>query len=92
MDAKTNGALVVAVGAALLLTACHGPKHPKYAIDPTLRAVRFEACMKLLPAGPRSTVYNDWDEVVDSCDAAAWRQSKVCVANCPSALTPESGP
>lgn len=92
MDAKTNGALVVAVGAALLLTACHEPNRPKYATDNNLRAVRFEACMKLLPAGPRSTFSNDWNEVVNSCDAAAWGQSQVCVANCPSALTPESAP
>ncbi|TXH17365.1 MAG: hypothetical protein E6R03_04120 [Hyphomicrobiaceae bacterium] len=35
----------------------------------------FMACMMALPAGPQSTHYNDWSEVVDSCNEAAYRQS-----------------
>jgi hypothetical protein len=35
-----------------------------------------------LPAGPNSTVYNDWDEVVDSCRDTAYTLSYVCVENC----------
>lgn len=40
------------------------------------RQKRFDACMAILPAGPVSTMYNDWDEVVESCDMAALRQSR----------------
>lgn len=47
----------------------------KYVTDQKLRAERFDACMKALPAGPVSTQYNDWSEVVDSCESAAYRQS-----------------
>lgn len=43
--------------------------------DPAIRAQRFDACMKGLPAGPVSTHYNDWSEVVDSCEKAAHKQS-----------------
>lgn len=40
------------------------------------RQRRFDACMGVLPAGPVSTMYNDWDEVVDACDMVALRQSR----------------
>lgn len=43
--------------------------------DQCLRAELFEKCMKLLPAGPVSTHYSDWDEVVDSCESSAYYQS-----------------
>lgn len=43
--------------------------------DQCIRVERFDACMKALPAGPVSTHYNDWDEVVLECEAAAYRQS-----------------
>lgn len=32
----------------------------------------FQACLKALPAGPASTHYNDWDDVVDSCESHAY--------------------
>jgi hypothetical protein len=35
----------------------------------------FKECMAALPAGPQSTHYNDWSEVVDSCGDAAYWQS-----------------
>ena len=43
--------------------------------DQCLRSTLFQACMKSLPAGPQSTQYNDWDDVVDSCASAAYYQS-----------------
>ena len=43
--------------------------------DQCLRADLFQQCLKSLPAGPGSTKYNDWDEVVKECEAAAYRQS-----------------
>jgi hypothetical protein len=35
----------------------------------------FRECMAALPAGPVRTHYNDWGEVVESCDTAAHQQS-----------------
>lgn len=43
--------------------------------DQCLRAERFDACLKSLPAGPQSTRYNDWSEVVSACESAAYYQS-----------------
>lgn len=36
----------------------------------------FDNCMKLLPAGPQSTHYNDWDEVVQECRFTAYRMAE----------------
>lgn len=57
------------------LNACQAPESP-YAVDQCLRAELFQRCMKDLPAGPLASKYNDWDEVVDSCENAAYYQSK----------------
>ena len=35
----------------------------------------FLECLKAIPAGPQSTKYNDWDEVVTACENAAYYQS-----------------
>ncbi len=43
--------------------------------DQCLRATLFKECMAGLPKGPSSTHYNDWDDVVDSCETAAYYQS-----------------
>lgn len=43
--------------------------------DQCMRREIFAQCMKLLPAGPESTKYNDWDEVVSECERTAWAQS-----------------
>lgn len=64
----------------LLLAGCNPDagsiaSSTKYMPDQKLRAERFDACMKNLPAGPESTHYNDWSEVVDSCESAAYKQS-----------------
>jgi hypothetical protein len=37
----------------------------------------FKECMRALPAGPVSTHYNDWSEVVSECESAAYYQSHV---------------
>lgn len=57
---------------------------PQYKWDQTKRTTIFMDCLKALPAGPQSTKYNDWDEVVNACESAAYYQSRVCVANCES--------
>lgn len=61
----------------VLLSACDGDKPivETRDADQCLRRVIFQECMKLLPAGPLATKYNDWDEVVDSCGQQAYYQS-----------------
>lgn len=68
--------------AALLLSGCE-VQTPGYdqpirvsGPDQCLRAELFQQCLKNAPAGPAVTgKYNDWDEVVDSCEDAAYRQA-----------------
>jgi len=43
--------------------------------DRCLQRVVFKECMNSLPAGPVSTHYNDWDEVVEACENVAWNKS-----------------
>ena len=43
--------------------------------DQCLRSQIFQHCLINAPAGPVSTEYNDWSEVVQACEAAAYRQS-----------------
>lgn len=47
----------------------------KSAPDQCLRRDLFQQCLQSLPAGPSSTKYNDWDEVVEQCEQSAWMQS-----------------
>jgi hypothetical protein len=58
--------------AALALVGCADPNQSARG---ELRRQYFVECMKLLPAGPTGTKYNDWAEVVSECDLAASRQS-----------------
>ena len=45
--------------------------------DQCLRAEIFKSCMASLPKGPESVHNsNDWDELVDSCEAVAFKQSR----------------
>lgn len=59
--------------AAIALTGCGEPETS--GIDQCMRVELFQQCMSILPAGPKTTMYNDWDEVVDSCESAARLQS-----------------
>lgn len=34
----------------------------------------FDDCMQRLPAGPATTHYNDWDDVVEACDKVGYYQ------------------
>ena len=62
--------------ASVLLAGCT-PELPKktWTYDQCLRAQIFQSCLRALPAGPASTKYNDWDEVVEQCEDAASMQS-----------------
>jgi hypothetical protein len=60
----------------LALAGCDKPAYVQdWGADQCQRRELFLACMKALPAGPQSTHYNDWDEVVKQCDSAAYYQS-----------------
>lgn len=43
-----------------------------------LRAKLNQYCLQNLPAGPQSTRYNDWDEVVEACSSEAYYQANGC--------------
>lgn len=71
----------IVVLALLALAGCaRGPaEDAKETKRGLLRHEYFVECMKLLPAGPVQTQYNDWDEVVDSCSNQAYYQSNQVV-------------
>lgn len=62
----------------LLLSACNDKETGDSfnVIDQCLRQSIFQACLKAVPTGPTHTVAsNDWDEVVEACESAAYYQS-----------------
>ena len=69
----------------ILLTAC-GKNASEYSvstdtneviiINACLQREIFNECMKVLPAGPTATKYNDWDEVVSECRVTSRHLSK----------------
>lgn len=62
---------------AVALSGCKdSPPVEQRTADQCLRAELFQSCMASLPAGPVSTQYNDWDEVVEACDHTSYTQSK----------------
>lgn len=65
---------LIAISIAGLLAGCSDEPND-IVKDQCLRVELFQQCMKSLPAGPVATHYNDWSEVVTSCEAAAFYQS-----------------
>jgi hypothetical protein len=65
--------IIFAMMLALVLVGCTPSNYA--APDQCLRSQLFQQCMAILPKGPDATVYNDWDEVVDSCASTAYSQS-----------------
>lgn len=64
---------------ALLTAGCD--KSDDIEPDQCMRREIFRECMGMLPAGPVRTHYNDWSEVVDECESAAYFQSLRQVRN-----------
>lgn len=93
IEQSTLSLLRIPLALALLasLSGCDGPVNPspRYEPDQAKRIELFKMCMAALPAGPVSTKYNDWDEVVSACGSEAYYMSMVCVENCPA---PEKRP
>lgn len=69
--------IVLFVAAVLLALSGCTPKamEPTHAYDQCARAEMLKSCMVALPAGPVSSKYNDWDEVVGECGTQAARIS-----------------
>ncbi len=65
--------ILAAVTSALAGCAQSSDTRDTRPYDPMARSIYrdqlFNDCMKALPAGPQSTRYNDWAEVVDECDS-----------------------
>lgn len=76
--------------ALTVLAGCDAvtPPPPSQGPDQCLRREIFQQCLASLPKGPTATVNNDWAEVVDECETAAWkqayRQSKFIKPECKS--------
>lgn len=62
-----------AIAAVVVLAGCDAPRLPQP--DQELRAKIFKECLSAIPKGPERTVYNDWSEVVEACENAAYYQS-----------------
>lgn len=67
----------------LILTGCNITPEQKVTMD-TDRCKHielFQQCLKLTPKGPESTTFNSWDNVIEACDTAAYRQSFTLIEN-----------
>lgn len=53
-----------------------------YGIDQEKRIELFNQCLARVPVGPTAVKYNDWDELVETCDEISKSQAKKCVAEC----------
>ena len=58
-----------------------GYKAPRWETDNAIYKEEYYQCINNLPAGPESTVYNDWDEVMEECQYLAHKFSTYCT-NC----------
>lgn len=69
--------LAFALLAAFALSGCPPEAKPdRWTRDACLQRQNFTECLAHLPTGPNAPAFNDWDEVVDSCRAAAREQSE----------------
>ena len=82
--------LTTAAVVILSLSACKNTSLPNWELDRTLYQQAYLACANSLPAGPKSAVYNDWDEVVGECREMARLSALVCTANCSPGVTPRT--
>lgn len=65
---------VVLVTISTMILGCSVPESSN-GTDQCLRQELFSKCLAELPKGPDSTNYNDWAEVVSSCQNAAYYHS-----------------
>jgi hypothetical protein len=72
---KTLKNLKILIG-LILITSCSCEPIDIIIQDRCLQREIFKECMNSLPAGPVSTHYNDWDEVVEACGNVARSHSR----------------
>lgn len=76
--------LIFALLAGVVLTGCirRDPTYTEvYGVDQEKRVELFNQCLERVPVGPTAVKYNDWDELVRSCDVISKSQAKKCIAN-----------
>lgn len=66
---------IIVLALVILLAGC-GEPGGYTTTDQCLRVELFQQCLAKIPPGPAETVYNDWDEVVESCETSAYYQSQ----------------
>lgn len=64
--------ILIAVAVAGLAGCSNGPTQ---VVDQELRHKYFMECLGKVPRGPVQTKYNDWDDVVQACESAAYYQA-----------------
>ena len=55
---------------------------PTWRVDRKLQQDLFFKCLDKLPAGPRKTKYNDWDEVIAECGNQSRSMANKCISGC----------
>lgn len=70
---------IITLIAAIFLTGCDNPNRQPEVVDQALRQQIFMECLRTVPQGPKTTVNNDWAEVVEQCDDAARDMAKTGV-------------
>ena len=69
--------IIIGALVGLIFSGCDNMEPWRAIVDQQKRVELFQSCLVALPAGPQSTKYNDWDEVVEACDSASYRQAIV---------------
>lgn len=67
---------IVGFLAVIALAGCDESKRQPEVVDQALRQQIFMECLRTVPQGPKTTVSNDWAEVVEQCDDAAKDMSR----------------
>jgi len=62
------------------------PTH-RWETDQELRQELFFKCLEKIPKGPSYTKYNDWAEVIEECDSAAYHMAQKKVSKKEAAIT-----
>jgi hypothetical protein len=72
--------ITILVFVIILLSGC--VRYSKYIVDRDEQKQNFLQCLAAIPKGPESTHYNDWDEVINSCNNIAESQATYCIKYC----------
>lgn len=87
------GKIILCAIMIVSLAACSPPTEVRF-VDKAVEREQFNSCLANAPAGPASTKYNDWDELVYACRSTATYIATTCVKNCrftPTTQEPHDG-